>query len=164
MAAGAFFKGTAYYWTPSSNISYIHVWCAYWHMKYERPRLIWPHRETSQDKFLVLTSIWNMQNVVFYRKENEVCPYLRNNWSKKHRSATSDVIFNQDGFLDFASKSHSLPKLMSLLKAEWMDRVCDTLTKCYLLSVSKCLHLDKIVTRPEKIQIRFSTIDQSWHM
>ena len=108
--------------------------------------------------------IWNMQNVVFYRKENEVCPYLRNNWSKKHRSATSDVIFNQDGFLDFASKRHSLPKLMSLLKAEWMDWVCDTLTKCYLLSVSKCLHLDKIVTRPEKIQIRFSTIDQSWHM
>ena len=108
--------------------------------------------------------IWNMQNVVFYRKENEVCPYLRNNWSKKHRSATSDVIFNQDGFLDFASKRHSLPKLMSLLKAEWMDRVCDTLTKCYLLSVSKCLHLDKIVTRPEKIQIRFSTIDQPWHM
>ena len=108
--------------------------------------------------------IWNMQNVVFYRKENEVCPYLINNWSKKHRSATSDVIFNQDGFLDFASKRHSLPKLMSLLKAEWMDRVCDTLTKCYLLSVSKCLHLDKIVTRPEKIQIRFSTIDQPWHM
>ena len=65
--------------------------------------------------------IWNMQNVVFYRKENEVCPYLRNNWSKKHRSATSDVIFNQDGFLDFASKRHSVPKLADVTFKSWMD-------------------------------------------